>query len=466
MTGSVSAGTVTGRARPIYKGTHPAWNDGNLREIAGQIRTPLLFAHVRASSGTPVQRSNCHPFRHGRWLWMHNGSLADFSEVRRDLLMAVDPTLFPQIEGSTDSETLFFLALTFGLTEDPPTAVARAVGLVEEVGRRHGVKYPVHMTVATSDGESIWLFRYSTEKSTSSLYYSTDVGQVRQLYPELQALKQLGDDSHFIVSEPLRDLPGAWNEVPDGSWGVVRRGEQEITALHPDFQQLRAPVGNPTRCDGFSSAGLLRPRAMPNLRPASFVPQRFCGHHCRGQLTAAAGGSPLRRPSRATTMTGTRPAYADALCVRSVSRQGLRATPAGRDGIRVPKRRSGFAASVSIDRVRRRRRIVVAVGFMLGMVVLVGGLVATACDRAGRCADQHGGIDDDGCVRVFWITRAPPFLSALIGNQCVAPWADADPCDDVAAGYAQLSVPDRELPQSFPVDPGWCRRDTGPGPGQ
>ena len=132
----------------IYKGTHPAWNDENLREIAGNIRTPLLFAHVRASSGTPVQRSNCHPFRHGRWLWMHNGSLANFGEVRRDLQMAVDPTLFPQIEGSTDSETLFFLALTFGLTEDPPNAVARAVGLVEDVGRRHGVKYPVHMTVA------------------------------------------------------------------------------------------------------------------------------------------------------------------------------------------------------------------------------------------------------------------------------------------------------------------------------
>ena len=40
----------------VFKGTHPAWNDGNLREVATQIRTPLLSAHVRASSGTPVQR--------------------------------------------------------------------------------------------------------------------------------------------------------------------------------------------------------------------------------------------------------------------------------------------------------------------------------------------------------------------------------------------------------------------------
>ena len=217
----------------VSKSTHPAWNDPDLREIAGQIRTPLLFAHVRASSGTPVQRSNCHPFRYGRWLWMHNGSLAMFPEVKRDLMMAVDPSLFAGIEGSTDSEILFFLALTFGLEQDPPTAVARAVGLVEDVGRRHGVEYPVHMTVATSDGESIWVFRYSSEGSTSSLYYSTDVAQLRQLYPDLEALQELGADTRFIVSEPLRDLPGAWNEVPDGSWGLVRGDKEDIQPFRP-----------------------------------------------------------------------------------------------------------------------------------------------------------------------------------------------------------------------------------------
>jgi glutamine amidotransferase len=145
----------------IYKGAHPAWNDENLREIAGQIRTPLLFAHVRASSGTPVQRSNCHPFRHGRWLWMHNGSLATFGEVRRDLQMAVDPTLFRQIEGSTDSETLFFLALTFGLTEDPPNAVARAVNGQFAVPGFGQVKVPARSRVQGVVGRPPGGFRAS-----------------------------------------------------------------------------------------------------------------------------------------------------------------------------------------------------------------------------------------------------------------------------------------------------------------
>jgi len=217
----------------VYKGTHPAWNDENLREIATKIRTRLLFAHVRASSGTPVQRTNCHPFRYGKWLWMHNGSLAGFQEVKRDLQMAVDPSMYRMIEGSTDTETLFFLALTFGLTDDPPTAVARAVGFVEDVGRRHGIEYPVHMTVATTDGDSVWIFRYSSEKSTSSLYYSNDVSQVRELYPELDVLDRLGTDTRFIVSEPIRDLPGAWTEVPEGSWALVRRGAQDIQSFQP-----------------------------------------------------------------------------------------------------------------------------------------------------------------------------------------------------------------------------------------
>jgi predicted glutamine amidotransferase len=223
-----------GRAEPaVFKSIDPAWNDMNLREIAGRIRTPLLFAHIRASTGTPVQRSNCHPFRHGQWLWMHNGAIRGFHEIKRDLLMAVDPALYPDIEGSTDSETLFFLALTFGLADDPFGAVARAVGLVEKTGREHGVEHPIQMTVATSDGESVWAFRYSSEGQSRSLFFSTDVVALRQLHPDVEMLRGLGEETRLVVSEPLGDLPGAWNEVPESSAGVVRPGADEIRPFQP-----------------------------------------------------------------------------------------------------------------------------------------------------------------------------------------------------------------------------------------
>jgi glutamine amidotransferase len=217
----------------LFKAVEPAWNDRNLRELAGQVRTGLFFAHVRASTGTPVQRSNCHPFRYDRWLWMHNGSIADFHKVRRDLMMAIDPTLFADIEGSTDSEALFYLALTFGLTDDPPGAVERAVGLVEEVGHRHGIAEPIQMTVATTDGSSIWAFRYSSVGASRSLYYSTDVVALRKLHPEVPVLRTLSDEARLVVSEPLGDLTGAWNEVPEASWGVVRAGQDDLQPFRP-----------------------------------------------------------------------------------------------------------------------------------------------------------------------------------------------------------------------------------------
>ena len=217
----------------LYKTVAPAWNDRNLRELADQVRAPVLFAHIRASTGTPVQQTNCHPFRWGRWLWMHNGSLAGFHAMRRDLLLRVDPGLFADIEGSTDSEALFFLALTYGLTDDPFAAVARAVGTVESVAGDRGITDPVQMTVATTDGESVWAFRYASTGSARSLFVSADVTSLRTLHPDLALLQGLGDETRLIVSEPLGDLKGAWLEVPESSAGVIRPGDDEIRPFEP-----------------------------------------------------------------------------------------------------------------------------------------------------------------------------------------------------------------------------------------
>ena len=217
----------------IYKNINPAWNDANLHEIARQIRTPLMFAHIRAATGTAVQRSNCHPFRWGRWLWMHNGMLAGFHQIKRDLMLHVDPLIYADMEGSTDSEMLFFLALSFGLTDEPVPAVERAVGLVEKVAADHGIVNAVQMTVATTNGESVWGFRYSTEGKSRTLFFSSDVTRLRALYPDNEVLANASDETRLIVSEPLGDLPGAWNEVPESSAGVVRPGDDELVPFRP-----------------------------------------------------------------------------------------------------------------------------------------------------------------------------------------------------------------------------------------
>ncbi len=217
----------------VFHSTEPMWHDSNLRELAGQASASRVFAHIRATTGTAIQQTNCHPFRHGNWLWMHNGVLADFRRVKRDLALAVDPDLYPEIEGSTDSEMFFYLALTFGLEHDPRAAIAEAVGFIEDTGQRHGVEHPVQMTVATSDGETTWAFRYSSEGNSRTLFVSSDVAALQAQYPENELLGKLSDDSRLVVSEPLGDLQGAWQAVPEATSVVVRGGDQEQYPFEP-----------------------------------------------------------------------------------------------------------------------------------------------------------------------------------------------------------------------------------------
>lgn len=217
-----------------YRSLNPMWSDPNLHDLAAEIRSPLFLAHIRATTGTPVQQVNSHPFKHGKWLFVHNGVINDFHVVRRELLFAVDPDLFDGIHGSTDSETLFYLALTFGLDQDPLAAVERAVGFVEATGRAHGIEHPIQMTLGISDGERLYAIRYSSEGQSRTLYVSADAATVRALYPDNARFQGLTDEDRIVVSEPLNDeLPGLWNEVPESTALIIQPGLDEQVPFHP-----------------------------------------------------------------------------------------------------------------------------------------------------------------------------------------------------------------------------------------
>lgn len=209
-----------------YRCIQPAWHEHNLRELSRAVSAPMFLAHVRAATHTPVQETNCHPFRHRRWMFMHNGMIEDFPRVRRDLLMAIDPQLFTSLEGSTDSETMFLLAMSFGLEHTPVPAIARMAGFVEATARRHGIAHPLSMTVCASDGEQLVAVRYASEgQSPRSLYHSTSFEHLHALYPDDPRIAAVGYDAYLIVSEPLVDLPQAWAQVPE-STAIVVRGTQ------------------------------------------------------------------------------------------------------------------------------------------------------------------------------------------------------------------------------------------------
>jgi glutamine amidotransferase len=208
----------------VYRSVAPAWADANLRELAAHVESPLFLAHVRAAIGSPVQQTNCHPFRRGRWLFVHNGFIDAFDKLRRDLMLALDPALFAEVHGSTDTEVVFYLALTFGLEEDPIGALEQTVGLIEQLARDGGHPPPVQGTFGVADGEHLWAVRYASEGVARTLFASADADAIKHLYPDNERFARLSEDDRMVVSEPFSDLPGLWREIPQGTAVTVRHG--------------------------------------------------------------------------------------------------------------------------------------------------------------------------------------------------------------------------------------------------
>ncbi len=216
----------------------PAWSNDNLRSLAAHVSSPLFLAHVRAATGTPVQETNCHPFRHQNWLFVHNGSIAGYHDLRRELVNAIDAEFFNSMYGTTDSETMFGLALSFGLQDDAIGALERMAGFVEDLGHMHGIDHPLQMTLGVSDGDRLYAVRYSSIGQSRTLFSSAEAEALRLLHPENPALQELSHEDRAVVSEPLTDLPGLWSEVPEATALIVQDGPDEQRPFRPASRRL------------------------------------------------------------------------------------------------------------------------------------------------------------------------------------------------------------------------------------
>lgn len=219
----------------MYKSVQPAWNDSNLHDLCDHLSSGLFMAHIRASTGTPVQFTNCHPFRCGQWLFVHNGSIREFPRLRRRMLQELDDENFGHVGGGTDSELMFMLAMQFGLEEDVKQGIERMIGFVESIGREAGVECPMQMTLGIADGRRLYTARYSTGGDSRSLYLSRHLGAIEEQLEPRQAdlLEKMGPNARCIVSEPLSDLESLWEPVSESSFITVDDGEILVEKLSP-----------------------------------------------------------------------------------------------------------------------------------------------------------------------------------------------------------------------------------------
>lgn len=219
----------------MYKNVRPAWNDANLRDLCTHVESPLFLAHVRAATGSAIQYTNCHPFRSGNWLFVHNGTIREFARIRRTLAVELEDRYFREMVGSTDSELMFLLALQFGMADDVYGGISRMVAFVEKTGRAAGIENPVQMTLGVADGKRLYAFRYSSEGNSRTLFHSRDMEAIKdELGPRGQSLvEQMTHAARCVVSEPLSELADMWEPIPEASFLTIDGGKVECRPFSP-----------------------------------------------------------------------------------------------------------------------------------------------------------------------------------------------------------------------------------------
>lgn len=232
----------------VFHSVTPAWNNRNLHSIANVVASPCVLAHVRAATeGSDVHMANCHPFKYGRYLLMHNGTIGAFARVRRPLAASLSDRAYAVIRGSTDTELLFAVfvdeLLKFGepdgldfarqggaahLARHLSATLARVLAAVSEVGDAA----PSFLNVAVSNGDCAAVSRFSNHPTSppDSLYtlhgelYPTTAEEFSQ-----RTAEETG--TAMIVSSERLTQREDWQAVPPGH--IVAFSHTEAPRLFP-----------------------------------------------------------------------------------------------------------------------------------------------------------------------------------------------------------------------------------------
>jgi predicted glutamine amidotransferase len=199
----------------VYREVMPAWSDDNLLALSQTLKSRLFFAHVRAATAGGIARQNCHPFRHGRHLFMHNGQVGGYGQLRRLMEARLPDTLYAERRGATDSELLFLLALHLSAQGLPvEKAMTHVLDETMALMREHSIEQPLRFAAVLADGERLHAFRLASDGHPPTLYLRRTAGGT------------------VIASEPLCDHESGWQLLPDGAVVSVDAGGHRI-AHHP-----------------------------------------------------------------------------------------------------------------------------------------------------------------------------------------------------------------------------------------
>jgi gamma-glutamyl hercynylcysteine S-oxide hydrolase len=195
-----------------YRQAVPIWADQSFADLARVTRTGAMLACIRnATPGTGQGPAAIAPFRHGRWLFSHNGVLEGWPESAAGVAATLPPTALLELEARVDSALAWALVL-----HRLRTGLAPAAALADTIGALRAAGVTGRFNFLLTDGRMI-----TATRAGHTLYY-----------------RRAGGGAVTVASEPADDEPG-WIEAPGDS--VVTAVPRQVSVTPLPAPETQAP---------------------------------------------------------------------------------------------------------------------------------------------------------------------------------------------------------------------------------
>lgn len=223
--------TYDNHAPKVERQAWAAYHGEHFKRSAAQVYSKTVLGHVRRATIGPASVENTHPFVHGPWALIHNGTIPGFKHVRPRMLDAMDGEHRTAIGGVTDSEHLFRMLMTFH--QDNPS---RPILEILRVGIRQVIAWCEKLTPNPKIGLNVILtdgIKLVGTRWGRSLYYIERDGVYDCEicgFPHIHHNPARHYRAVVVASEPITHE--SWVEVP----------ERSIYTITPDFKLHIQPL--------------------------------------------------------------------------------------------------------------------------------------------------------------------------------------------------------------------------------
>lgn len=160
------------------------------------------------------------------WMFMHNGWIPSFENVKRDFLNLLDDDLYKWVKGSTDSELIFALFLQLAKKQhktpiDIVTVLQETFTLIISMIKTQQNKSIAHLNICISDGKRVVASRYCNSK-----YVKPET-----MYVHINKQDKTEVQSVIVASEKLTKSRKDWKLIPSNN--CVSIGPDLDPSIHP-----------------------------------------------------------------------------------------------------------------------------------------------------------------------------------------------------------------------------------------